>query len=126
LANPKAIMPRSAKTVSEAQELIKPLTGSPITSTTLGITATISGKSISKLGSEEATKQSINPELHANAVANIDVLFQRAALDVTHPDTKNRPEVEKTHRLGGIMFDEATGEYVPVMLTMLEYCAAFF
>ncbi|MDR0766440.1 MAG: hypothetical protein LBF09_05865, partial [Odoribacteraceae bacterium] len=116
-----AIMPRDAKSVSEAQELIRPLIGKPITNGKLGITATISGNSLGKLGSQSATEKSVSPALHAKAVANIDVLFERAEFDVTHPDTKSRPEIEKTHRLGSLMLDDETGRYVPVMITMLEY-----
>ena len=114
-------MPRKASSVSEAQKLIEQLVGKPITNTKLGITATISKKAIGKFGSKEAVKQSINPALHAKAVANIDVLFQNAEFDVTHTDTKRRPEVARIHRLGSFMLDEATQEYVPTMLTMIEY-----
>jgi hypothetical protein len=116
-----AVMPRSAKSVSEAQELIRPLINKPIVNKKLGITATISGKSISKLGSQIATGQSVSAELHAKAVANIDILFQNAEFDVTHPDYKGDRNVEKIHRLGALMYDEKSGEYVPVMLTVKEF-----
>jgi hypothetical protein len=116
-----AIMPRNAKSISEAQDLIRPLIGKPITNGKLGMTGTISGKSIDKLGSQEATQQSVSPALHAKAVANIDVLFKNAEFEVAHPDTKGRKEVEKVHRLGSLMLDETTGKYVPVMLTVVEY-----
>ena len=117
----KTIMPRKASSVSEAQKLIEPLVDKPITNTKLGITATISNKIVGKLGSSVATKKSISPRLHAKAVANIDILFQNAEFDVTHQDTKRRPEVAQVHRLGSFMLDEATQEYVPAMLTMIEY-----
>jgi hypothetical protein len=116
-----AVMPRKAKTVSEAQELIKPLAGKPITNKKLGITGAISGNSLGKLGSQSATDKSISPALHAKAVANVDVLFQNAEFDVTHPDEKGVYEVEKIHRLGSLMFDEINSEYVPVMLTVKEF-----
>jgi hypothetical protein len=116
-----AVMPRSAKTVSEAQELIRPLVGKPITNSKLGITATISGNSLGKLGSQSATDKSVSPALHAKAIANIDVLFQNAEFDVTHKDEKNRDGIEQIHRLGSLMFDEARGEYVPVMITVKEF-----
>jgi hypothetical protein len=116
-----AIMPREARSVSEAQELVRPLVGKPITNEKLGITATISGNSLGKLGSQSATEKSVSPALHAKAVANIDVLFERAEFDVTHPDERSVHEVEKVHRLGSLMFDETSGEYVPVMITVKEF-----
>jgi hypothetical protein len=116
-----AVMPRSAKTVSEAQELIKPLVGKPITNKKLGITGTISGKSLGKLGSESATNKSVSPALHAKAVANIDVLFENAEFDVIHKDYKNDRNVENIHRLGSLMFDEASNDFVPVMITVKEF-----
>jgi hypothetical protein len=114
-------MPRSAKSVSEAQALIKPLVGKPITNEKLGITATISGNSLGKFGSQKATEKSVSPALHAKAIANIDVLFQNAEFDVMHPDEKNIYEVGKIHRLGSLMFDEASEKYVPVMITVKEF-----
>jgi len=119
--DPKTIMLRQAKSVSEAQELIKPLANKPMTNDKLGMTATLSKKNIGKLGSEIATKKSISSELHAKAIVNIDTLFKNAEFDVTHPDTKGRPEITQTHRLGSLMYDEKTGEYVPVMITALEH-----
>jgi hypothetical protein len=98
-----------------------PLVGKPITNSRLGITATISGKSVSKLGSESATKQSVSPALHAKAVANIDILFQNAEFDVAHPDYNRDRNIEQVHRLGALMLDEASGEYAPVMITVKEF-----
>lgn len=54
-------------------------------------------------------------------VANIDILFERAIIKVTHDDKKNRINVEHVHRLGSIILDESTGAYVPVMITVIEY-----
>jgi hypothetical protein len=116
----KTIMPRAAKSVSEAQEIIGHLVNKPIVNSKLGITGTISNNSIGKLGSESATKKSVSPELHAKAVANIDILFQNAEFDITHRDKKGTYEIEQIHRLGSLMFDEKTGGYVPVMITVKE------
>jgi hypothetical protein len=117
----KYTMPRTAKSVSEAQRLIRPLVNKPLTNKTLGITATISGKSISKFGSSEATGKSINPRLHAKAIVNIDKLFTNAEIDIVQNDSKKRKEVEKVHRIGTLMFDEQTNIYVPVLITAIEY-----
>ena len=117
----KYIVRRIAKSVWEAQELIKPLVNKPLINKKFDITATISNRTLGKLGSSEATKKSINPRLHAKAVANIDYLFENAEIDVTQIDSKNRAEVEQVHRLGTLMFDEQTNDYVPAMITVIEY-----
>lgn len=112
---------RRVNTVSEAQNLIRPLVGKPITNVKLGITAMLSNKSIKKLGSDKATKKSVSPRLHAMAVANVDVLFENAEIKVTHNDYKrNRREIQ-IHRLGSLMYDEATNDYIPIMLTVKEF-----
>ncbi|MDR1786172.1 MAG: hypothetical protein LBR23_06915 [Spirochaetaceae bacterium] len=116
-----AAMPRSAKSVEQAAETIRKagIIGKPLKNTRLGIEATISGNSLDEMTNETATKASVNPRLHALAVANIDRLFETAAFEVTHPDTHGREEVEATHRLGALMRDG--DEYVPVMITAIEF-----
>jgi hypothetical protein len=121
LSHAKTIMPRSAKSVSEAQELIRPMIGKLLINNKLKITATISGNSLGKLGSQSATDKSISPALHAKAIANVDVLFQNAAFDVAHKDESGREGIEQIHRLGSLMFDETSDEYVPIMITIKEF-----
>ena len=113
--------PVEAKSTSEAAEMIRPLVNRPFRNETLGITATISRNSLSKYTSEKATKKSISPRLHAIAIANVKDLFETAGVDVTHPDTKKRAEVAQTHRIGNAFYDRETGEWIPVMLTVIEY-----
>ena len=113
--------PVEAKSTSEAAEMIRPLVNQPFRNETLGITATISRNSLSKYTSEKATKKSISPRLHAIAIANVKDLFETAGFDVTHPDTKKRAEVAQTHRIGNAFYDRETGEWIPVMLTVIEY-----
>ncbi len=109
---------RTANSISEAQKAIAYLVNKPLTNTKLGITGTISKNSLEKLGT---LKDGEDARLHALAVANIDMLFESAQFDVTHPDEKRRREVQKVHRLGSLMLDPKTGEYVPVMTTVIEY-----
>jgi hypothetical protein len=116
----KFIMPRKAQSVTDALELIKPLVNVPITNDKLGITACITGRSKKKMGSEKATRKSVSPELHAMAVANIDVLYKNAEFEIIHPDYKNNSWVKQIHRLGALMFDEENMEYVPVVITVKE------
>ncbi|MBR2747804.1 MAG: hypothetical protein IKD95_05595, partial [Bacteroidales bacterium] len=113
--------PVEARSTSEAAEMIRPLANQPLRNETLGITATISRNSLSKYTSEKATKKSVSPRLHAIAIANVKALFETAGVDVTHPDTKKRTEVAQTHRIGNAFFDRETGEWIPVMLTVIEY-----
>jgi len=77
--------------------------------------------SVKKMGCEVATLQSATPELHAKAVANVDILYKNAEFEIVHSDSKGRPEIEQVHRVGSLMFDDKTGNYVPVMVTVLEY-----
>jgi hypothetical protein len=112
------IMPRSAISISEAQEIIKNLVNIPLTNDKIGITATISKRSIRKLG---VSKDYEDNRLHAKAVANIDILFKNAEFDVTHKDYKNNDKIKSIHRLGSLMFDEITNEYIPVMITVKEF-----
>ena len=114
-------MLRSANSVSEAQELIRPLIGMPITNDKLGSTAILYKGSVKKMGSSVATQKSISPELHAKAVANVDILYKNAMLTTTHPDGKGQPEIKQVHRIGNLMLDEKNEQYVPVMITVLEY-----
>jgi hypothetical protein len=114
-------MPRNAKSVSEAQKLIRPLVNKLLKNENLGITGTLSNKSIDKMGSEKATQKSISPRLHAMAVANVDVLFENAATKITHDDYKGNRRKILIHRLNSLMFDETTNDYIQVMITVKEF-----
>ncbi len=114
---------RKANSISQAVEIIKSsgILNKPIENNKLGMTASISGKDLSKMESEKAARKSASPRLHALAIANVDKLFNNAYKEITHPDTKGRKEVTQTHRLGSLMLDPETNEFVPVMLTVFEY-----
>ena len=71
--------------------------------------------------SEKATSKSVSPRLHAFAVANVDKLFASASIEMKHPDTHGRNEVEGIRRLGTVMRDPDDGLFIPVMLTVVEY-----
>ena len=114
---------RKAESVEEALRQLResPLFNKDITNYHLGITARITGKSLSKMGSEKATKKSANPRLHALAVANADYLFLTAFAKFSHPDSHHRKEVICIHRLGASIIDDLTAQNVPVILTVVEY-----
>jgi hypothetical protein len=113
---------RIAKSVEEAGAIAKvEVVNKPLKNQLLKLDGILTGNSVGKLTSKKATHKSISPRLHAIAVANIDTLFESAYTEITHPDTHGRKEVTQTHRLGSLMKDPATGKYIPVMLTVLEY-----
>src|SRR5690606_10424291 len=108
---------RTVNSISEAQKAIAHLAGKPLTNKKLGITATLSKNTIGKLGT---LKKGEDARLHALAVANVDRLFENAQFDVTHPHKVEDRNIEQIHRLGSLMIDPETGEYVPVMVTVKE------
>jgi hypothetical protein len=116
----KYVVPRTARSVQEAQELITFLVNKPLKNMAFNLIATISNKAVGKLGSLKATKKSISSRLHAKAVANIDYLFQNAEIDVMRRDYADRRGIEKIHRLGTLLFDEQTADFIPVMITVKE------
>jgi hypothetical protein len=114
----KAVMPRTAETVSEAQTIaLKEANRNP-ENKRLGIKGNISNNSIRKLRSAKATHKSISTQAHAMAVANVDVLFENALFDVSHKDFKGIDEIANIHTLGSIMLFK--GEYLPVKTTVME------
>jgi hypothetical protein len=98
-----AIVPRDAQTISEAENIINDketgILNKPITNKLFEITATISGKSLNEMTNEKLTKKAVSPRLQAKAIANVDVLFERAVIHISHPDTHKRKNVEQVHRL---------------------------
>ena len=114
---------RIVKSVSEAVQAIRDagLLNQDIFNYKLGIKARISGANLSKMESEKATSKSVSPRLHALAVANVDKLFASASIEMKHPDTHGRNEVEGIRRIGTVMRDPDDGLFVPVMLTVVEY-----
>jgi hypothetical protein len=118
-----AILPRNAETLTEAENIAKnPETGfisKPLTNKRFNITASISGNSLSEMTNEKIVKKAVSPRLQAKAVANADILFERAQIHKTHKDTHGRKEVEKVHRFGTLMENE--NEYIPVKITVIEF-----
>ncbi len=114
---------RIADSVEDALRKLResPFFNKDITNLQLGITARITGNSLSKMGSEKATKKSVTPRLHALAVANADRLFLSAFAKYSHPDNHHRKEVVCVHRLGSAILDNLTGQSIPVILTVVEY-----
>ncbi|MDR1470099.1 MAG: hypothetical protein LBT00_12495 [Spirochaetaceae bacterium] len=117
----KAVMPQKVNTISEAEAVVKKLieTKKVFTNAATNISAIISKRSIGKMGSEKATKKSVNPIVHAQTVANIDHLFENAPIHITHKDKRNDPNIKQIHRFGTVM--EYEGTYYPVKITVKEF-----
>ncbi|MDR2178323.1 MAG: hypothetical protein LBP20_09845, partial [Treponema sp.] len=112
---------RQARSISGAQDILRDITqtNKAFTNRARNITATISGNSIGKLGSEKAVRKSVSALVHAHAVANIDRLFEHAGIAVTHPDERGDTNINHIHRFGTVM--EYSGEYYPVKITVKEF-----
>jgi hypothetical protein len=71
------------------------------------------------MGSEKATKKSVNPLVHAQAAANIDHFFENAPIHITHKDNRNDPNIKQIHRFGTVM--EYDRVYYPIKITVKEF-----
>jgi hypothetical protein len=118
-----AIVPRNAETLTEAEDIAKNhetgFIGKLLINKKFNVIASISGNSLSEMTNEKIVKNAISPRLQAKAVANADVLFERAQIHKAHKDTHGRKEVERVHRFGTLMADR--NEYIPVKITVIEY-----
>ena len=112
---------RKYGSVDDAFDFVTTLFNIPLTNNRFNFSATITKNKSLKLKSGKAITKSINERLHALALANIDYLFENAEIDVTHPDTKGTKEIEKIHRMGTLLWDEETRDFVPVKITAFEY-----
>ena len=112
---------RKYGSVDDAFGFVTTLFNLPLTNNRFNFSATITKNKSGKLKSGKAITKSINERLHTLALANIDYLFENAEIDVTHPDTKGTKEIEKIHRMGTILWDEETKDFVPVKITAFEY-----
>jgi hypothetical protein len=69
---------RMARDREEAAKTLKEIAQKGELTSKSGITASLSGKSVDKITSGQASRQSFNPKAHWQAAANIDKLFQNA------------------------------------------------
>jgi hypothetical protein len=69
--------------------------------------------------SGKATEKSVSPGAHAHAIANIDALFERAAIHDQRNDRDNNPNIKQIHQLGALM--EYDGVFYPIKITVKEY-----
>ena len=70
-----ATVPRSAKTLAEARAIVRAFPDRDFVNSSTGLRATISLTNLTKMVSESAVRKSVSPAVHAQAVANVDVLW---------------------------------------------------
>ena len=116
-----AQMPRIAKNREKTVELLKQIAKKGNLASKNGIIATLSGKSIDKIVSEQALHRSSNAMAHWLAAANIDILFNNAIepwkfeLD----PRKNNDNLEERIYLYAPM--EFYKQILPVKFTVKQY-----
>jgi hypothetical protein len=89
---------RQASTFKEAFTKASEFVNRPLENRATAMTATISGRTLSKMLSENAAKKSVSPGAHALAVANIDHLFQDATLEDSFNDSDSDANIKMIHR----------------------------
>lgn len=94
-----AVPKRTASSYDEARAIVSELLGEPLTNKATGMVATISKRSLEKMVSGKASKQSSSVQDHLTAVANIDQLFENAVLGWTEPHKTDDPNIANVQRL---------------------------
>ena len=114
-------MPRTAKNRGETVKILKQIAKKGNLVSKNGIIATLSGKSIDKIVSEQALHRSSDVMAHWLAAANIDILFY----NVIEPwkfeldPRKNNDNLEERIYLYAPM--EYNGQIIPVKFTVKQY-----
>jgi len=87
----------------------------PLHNRETGIVATVSGSSLGKMLSRSAVDQSISPQAHMQAVANLDRLFPVAIPRLTRSDRNNDPTVKALHHFSVPMPFDSDVLHVKIM-----------
>ncbi|HRR42186.1 MAG TPA: hypothetical protein P5244_13205, partial [Syntrophales bacterium] len=88
---------RYARGSDQAKAAAKEFIGKPLTNAETGITATVSGKALSKMLSRSSIDMSVSPQAHMQAVANIDKLFPPSKHRETRSDRKEGGTISAIH-----------------------------
>ncbi|XHR29915.1 MAG: hypothetical protein ACFUZC_05040 [Chthoniobacteraceae bacterium] len=115
----QAKMPRKASTLVEAKNEAKQLVNRPLPNETYGMTATVSGNTVAKMGSESAAGKSYSVSAHALAMANLDTLFLHARREEPAPDRAGDPNIKSIQRFFAPML--WNGQVLKVKLTVKEF-----
>ncbi len=117
--NDAEFMPsRQVTTLEEARQVARSFVNRPLTNQGDGRVATVSGASLDKMLSQSAVKKSAGTAAHAQAVANVDELYQRARLTESKPDRANDPNITGIHRYTTAILHD--GRPLEVKITVKE------
>lgn len=90
---------RRASSFDEARAIVSEFLGEPLVNKATGMVATVSKRSLEKMVSGKAAKQSSSLHDHLMAVANIDSLFENAVNGWTEQHRTNDPNIAGVQRL---------------------------
>lgn len=93
-----ATVTREAQNFREAEAAAEAFKGRPLTNTSTGMQAVVSGKTLKKMTSPSAVAKSTSARAHTAAIANADQLFERAVLGWSKPDRDGDHNIQAVHR----------------------------
>lgn len=102
-----------------ARLVAKAFLGKPITNEADGRVVMVSSNNLKKMTSRSATQKSLNPKLHAFAVANLDHLFAKSFLQESHDDRAQDTNIKKIHRYASTM--KIKEEAFRIKITVKEF-----
>jgi hypothetical protein len=112
---------RTAKDREEATKILKEIARKGELTTKSGIVASLSGKSVDKIMSGQASRQSFNQKVHWQAAANVDKLFQNAIepwkFDLD-PGKNNENLKDRRYLYAPMEYEDAI---LPVKFTVKEF-----
>jgi len=116
-----AKMPKTAGSFAEAREILENIVDRLLTNSKLGLSATISKKSVKEILSGEAAGKSFDLKSHLKAAANVETLFSNSIQkwEFELDPGKNNASLQDRKYLYAPM--EHNGRIVPVKLTVKEY-----
>jgi hypothetical protein len=114
-------MPRQAKERKEVIIILKEIAKKGILKSKAGEMASLSGKSIDKIVSEQALHQSFDRNAHWQAAANIDTLFSHAIEPWKFELNPNKTNENLKDRRYFYALMEYEGKVHPVKITVKQY-----
>lgn len=109
---------RRARTFDQARAVSQEFRGRDLVNRATGLAARVSNNSLGKMLHEKAVGKSESPAAHAMAVANLDGLYERAALGWSKPDVRGDANFAAIHRFFAPFLAE--GRAYLAKITVLE------
>ena len=116
-----AQMPRTAKTRTEAVIILKQIAKIGNLTSKSGLIASLSGKSIDKIVSDQTLHRSFEDAAHWLAVANLDKLFSNAIEPWKFELNPHKDNTNLKNRLYLFAPMEYKGRILPVKITVKQY-----